>query len=401
MTTSLLTNAAVAAMTPESPYGLIADGAIAIENGRIAWTGARASLPERWMNEAEHDLGGRLVTPSLVDCHTHLVFGGNRAREFEMRLEGASYEEIAQSGGGILSTVQATRAASEEDLVEAALPRLDALICEGVSTIEIKSGYGLDQSSELKMLRAARQLGKLRPVRVFTSYLGAHAVPPEYSGDADGYIDEVCIPALREAAKQGLVDYVDGFCERIAFTPAQISRVFDAARSLELPVRLHAEQLSWQGGVELAAQYGALCVDHVEYAKESDAAAMAGSGSVATLLPGAFYTLHETQAPPVDAFRKHGVPMAVATDANPGSSPLFSPLLAMNMACTLFGTTPEEALRGTTLNAARALGLKDTGMIAPGMRADLAVWNASHPAELSYMFGFNPLHERWFEGVLS
>ncbi|HET7410119.1 MAG TPA: imidazolonepropionase, partial [Paracoccaceae bacterium] len=333
-----------------------------------------------------------------VDCHTHLVYGGDRAREFEMRLEGASYEEVARAGGGIVSTVRATRGATEDALVAAALPRLDALIAEGVCTVEIKSGYGLDAETELRSLRAARRLGRERPVRVVTSFLGAHAVPPEFAGRADAYIDEVCIPALEAAQAQGLVDAVDGFCEGIAFSPQQIARVFDRARALGLPVKLHAEQLSNLGGAALAASYGALSADHLEYLDEAGVAAMARGGTVAVLLPGAFYTLHETQAPPVQALRAAGVPIAIATDANPGSSPMFSILLAMNMACTLFRLTPEEALAGCTRVAARALGLDDAGVIEPGRRADLAVWNVAHPAELSYRFGFNPLHRRIFGG---
>jgi imidazolonepropionase len=297
--------------------------------------------------------------------------------------------------------VRDTRAASVEDLVAAALPRLDALLAEGVCTVEIKSGYGLDIETELNMLRAARALERHRKVRVVTSFLGAHAVPPDYDGRADDYLEEVCLPALRAAHREGLVDAVDGFCEGIAFTPAQIERVFEAAQALGLPVKLHAEQLSHLGGTALAARHGALSADHVEYATADDARALARSGSVATLLPGAFYTLHESQLPPVAAFRRHGVPMALATDANPGSSPLFSLLLAMNMGCTLFRLTPHEALSGTTRHAARALGLADAGRIAPGMRADLAVWDVGHPAELSYRIGFNPLHHRWFDGEIA
>jgi imidazolonepropionase len=338
------------------------------------------------------------VTPGLIDCHTHLVFGGDRAQEFEMRLNGASYEEVARAGGGIVSTVTATRLASVDDLVNQALPRLDAMIAEGVTVVEIKSGYGLNAEVELNMLRAARRLGDMRPVRVVTSYLGAHATPPEYKGRDDAYIDEVCIPALRLAAAEGLVDAVDGFCEGIAFSPDQIERVFNAARALGLPVKLHAEQLSWLGGAQLAARHGALSADHVEYATEDDCRAMAGSGTVAVILPGAFYALRETQAPPIAGLRKHGVPMALATDCNPGSSPLASILLTMNMGCTLFRMTPQEALAGVTINAARALGLADTGQIAAGKRADLAVWDVRRPGELSYRIGFNALHQRIFGG---
>lgn len=400
MARALLTNARVATMEPGHPYGLVDDGAVAIEDGAICWCGARTDLPGGVAGWSEHDLAGRLVSPAPIDCHTHIIHGGNRAQEFEMRLEGASYEEVARAGGGIVSTVKATRAASQAELVKSALPRVDALIAEGVTTIEVKSGYGLDTETELAMLRAARALEAERPIRVKTSFLGAHAVPPEYKDRPDAYIDEVCLPALYAAHEAGLADAVDGFCEGIAFSTDQIGRVFAKARELGIPVKLHAEQLSNLGGTKLAASYGALSADHVEYATGEDAAALAKSGSVAVLLPGAFYTLHETQLPPVAAFREHGVPMAVATDCNPGSSPMTSLLLAMNMACTLFRMTPEEALAGVTRNAARALGLDDCGRIAPGLRADLAVWNVNHPAELAYRIGFNPLHRRIFGGEL-
>ena len=396
----LLTNATLARMDGTPAYGLMEKGAVAIRDGRIAWAGPANDLPGEFKLDESLDLEGRLVTPALIDCHTHVVHGGNRAREFEMRLEGASYEEVARAGGGIISTVAATRAATLDQLVTGALTRVDAMIAEGVSTIEIKSGYGLDIDNELKMLRAARAVARKRPVRVRTSYLGAHAVPPEYKGRPDAYIDEVCIPTLEAAHAEGLVDAVDGFCEGIAFTPAQIARVFDKAKALGIPVKLHAEQLSNLGGAKLAAGYGALSADHLEYANASDAAVMAKAGTVAVILPGAFYTLRETAAPPIDAFRKQGVPMAVATDCNPGSSPMSSLLLSMNMACTLFRMTPEEALAGVTRHAARALGLDDTGMIAPGLRADLAVWDVEHPAELAYRIGFNPLWKRFFGGAL-
>jgi imidazolonepropionase len=385
-------NCRAATLSGDAPYGLIEDAAILVEGGLIRWIGPRAEAPRA----PEHDLGGRLVTPALIDCHTHIVHGGHRAAEFELRLKGASYEEIARAGGGIISTVSATRAASVEDLVAAALPRLDALIAEGVSTVEVKSGYGLDIDTELRMLRAARALAALRPVTIRTSFLGAHAIPPEFKGRPDAYIDEVCIPALRAAQADGLADAVDGFCEGIAFGPAQIARVFDEAGRLGLPVKLHAEQLSNLGGAALAARYGALSADHLEYLDETGVQAMAKAGTVAVILPGAFYAIRETQAPPVALLRQHGVPMAVATDMNPGSSPMTSLLLAMNMACTLFRLTPEEALRGATQHAARALGLNDRGTLAPGLRADLAVWNADHPAELAYRIGFNPLHQRIF-----
>ena len=396
----LLINATLATMDGSPAYGLVEQGAVAIENGAIAWAGPGQTVPARFHAGEVIDLDGRLVTPALIDCHTHVVHGGNRAREFEMRLEGASYEEVARAGGGIVSTVAATRAATEDELVASALTRVDAMIAEGVSTLEIKSGYGLDTANELKMLRAAKAVAAQRPVRVRTSFLGAHAVPPEYKGRGDAYIDEVCIPALEAAHAEGLVDAVDGFCEGIAFTPEQIARVFDRAKELCIPVKLHAEQLSNLGGAKLAAEYGALSADHLEYATADDAAAMAKAGSVAVILPGAFYTLRETVAPPIQAFREAGVPMAVATDCNPGSSPMSSLLLSMNMACTLFRMTPEEALAGVTRNAARALALDDTGMIAPGLRADLAIWDVEHPAELSYRIGFNPLWKRIFGGAL-
>ena len=378
---------------------IIEDGALAIKGGIIAWVGKKTDLPEAYRPADRISMEGRLATPAPVDCHTHIVFGGDRAKEFEMRLEGASYEDIARAGGGIVSTVAATRQASEDELLAAALPRVDALIAEGVSAIEIKSGYGLDQETELAMLRIARAIAKQRSIRVRTSFLGAHAIPAEYAGRPDAYIDEVCIPALETGHAEGLVDAVDGFCEGIAFAPDQIERVFAKARELRLPVKLHAEQLSNLGGARLAARYGALSADHLEYADETDAKAMSEAGAVAVLLPGAFYTLRETQSPPIEAFRKHGVPMAVATDCNPGSSPLASILLAMNMACTLFRMTPAEALAGVTVNASGALGLGDTGSIVPGKRADLAIWNVAHPAELAYRIGFNPLYKRVFGGV--
>jgi imidazolonepropionase len=394
----LLRNAILAGAETDQPYGLIDRGAVVLDGERITWVGRENDLPKSLLPDEALDLGGRLVTPGLIDCHTHIVHGGHRAREFEMRLEGATYEEIARAGGGIVSTVSATRAASEDMLVASALPRVDALIAEGVTTIEVKSGYGLDLETELAMLRAARAIAQARPVRVKTSFLGAHAVPADYTGRPDDYIDGVCVPALRAAHEEGLVDAVDGFCEGIAFTPAQIARVFDCARSLGLPVKLHAEQLSNLGGARLAASYGALSADHLEYATEDDAAAMAEAGTVAVILPGAFYTLRETKAPPIAAFRAHGVPMAVATDCNPGSSPMASLLLAMNMGATMFRITPQECLNGVTRHAARALGLTDAGELRPGLRADLAIWDAENPAELSYRIGFNPLWKRIFGG---
>lgn len=396
----LLTNAQLVTLQTDDSFGLIADGAIVLDGTQIAWVGKASEVPGAYRSAKTHDLGGRLITPALIDCHTHVVFGGNRAAEFELRLNGASYEEVAKAGGGIVSTVTATRAASHEALLTDALTRVDALIAEGVTLIEVKSGYGLDQETELKMLRVARQIAQVRPIEVRTSFLGAHAVPAEYMGAPDAYIDAVCIPTLRAAHAEGLVDAVDGFCEGIAFNTAQIARVFDVAVALGLPVKLHAEQLSNSGGTQLAASYGALSVDHVEYATDADARVLAASGTVAVVLPGAFYTLRETQAPPIDAFRAHGVPMALATDCNPGSSPLTSPLLAMNMACTLFRMTPLEALLGMTVHAAKALGEVGRGRIMPGARADLCVWDAAHPAELAYRIGFNALHARIFKGSL-
>jgi len=394
----LLTNATLATLSGDAPYGLLRDGAVLLEGDRIIWVGLAADAPPHTGETL--DLDGRLVTPGLIDCHTHLVFGGNRAREFEMRLQGAGYADIARAGGGIVATVTATRAASDVELLEGALRRADALIAEGVTTLEIKSGYGLDHDTELRMLRVAREVGAARALTVKTTFLGAHAVPAEYAGRADAYIDDVVLPVMTAGAAQGLIDAVDGFCEGIAFDLAQMARVFDHARTLGLQVKLHAEQLSHMGGTALAARHGALSVDHVEYATEDDARALAQSGTVAVILPGAFYTLRETQVPPIGHFRHHGVAMALATDCNPGSSPLTSILLAMNMGCTLFRMTPEEALAGVTVHAARALGLADRGRIAPGLRADLAVWDVADPAELSYRIGYNPLHLRITGGAL-
>ena len=396
----LLTNLRIATMADVNPasYGLVEKAAVAIGGGKITWVGAEAEIPAACATFSRTSYQGRLLTPALIDCHTHIVFGGNRAAEFEMRLNGATYEEVARAGGGIVSTVKATRGATDSELLASALPRVDAMLAEGVSVIEIKSGYGLDADTELRMLRVARNIETIRPLRVVTTFLGAHAIPPEYLGRADSYIDEVCIPTLRKAHAEGLIDAVDGFCEGIAFSPAQIARVFDVARQLNLPMKLHAEQLSNLGGAKLAASYGALSADHLEYLDEGGVAALAKSGTVAVILPGAFYTLREKQMPPIDELRLHGVAMALATDCNPGSSPLTSLLLTMNMGCTLFRMTPLEALRGVTVNAARALGLRDCGTIAVGQRADFAIWNVEHPAELSYRIGFNPLHQRIFGG---
>lgn len=384
----------------QDAYGMIENAAIAITEGVIAWVGPVAELPTAFASLPRESFDGRTVTPGLIDCHTHIVHGGDRSVEFEMRLKGASYEELARAGGGIVSTVTATRSASEDTLLRDALRRVDALIAEGVTSIEIKSGYGLETDTELRMLRVARSIAKNRQIRVKTTFLGAHATPAEYTGRDDNYIDEVCIPTLRAAHAEGLVDVVDGFCEGIAFNPSQIARVFDVARELGLPVKLHAEQLSNSGGAKLAASYGALSADHIEYLDEDGVKAMVDAGTIAVILPGAFYTLRETQAPPIDLLREHGVPIALATDINPGSSPLHSLLLALNMGCTLFRLTPEEALRGVTINAALALGLSDTGLIKKGMRADLVVWDVKHPAELAYRIGFNPLHSRIFGGIL-
>ncbi len=399
MSQRLFVNAGFATLADTgAPYGLIEAGALVTDDSRIAWCGTAEDLPAQYASVPPEDLGGRLVTPGLIDCHTHVVFGGDRAREFEMRLQGASYEEVARAGGGIVSTVTATREASETDLLTTALTRVDALISEGVTAIEIKSGYGLDVETELRMLRVARKIADLRPVHVTTTFLGAHAVPADYHGRADAYIDEICLPALQAGHEAGLIDAVDGFCEGIAFTADQIARVFDKAKALGLPVKLHAEQLSNLGGTALAASYGALSADHIEYLDEDGVIAMAGSGTVAVLLPGAFYTLRETQVPPVDLLRQHNVPMALATDCNPGSSPLASLLLTLNMGCTLFRLTPEEALAGATRVAATALGLADRGTLETGKRADLAVWNVRHPAELSYRIGFNALERRIYGG---
>jgi len=386
---TLWRNANLATLAGSTPWGWIGRGALVTEGNQIAWVGADAALPVALQAAAEHDLGGALVTPGLVDCHTHLVYGGQRAAEFELRLQGASYAEIARAGGGILSTVAATRAATDEALFASARRRALALMAEGVTTLELKSGYGLTQHDEARCLAVARRLGAELPLAVRTTFLGAHALPPEFEGRADDYIAAVCawLPVLHA---QGLVDAVDAFCEGIGFTPAQTRRVFDAAHALGLPVKLHAEQLSDQGGAVLAAGYGALSCDHLEYLGDTGVQAMARAGTVAVLLPGAFYFLRETKLPPVAALRAAGVTIAIASDHNPGSSPGLSLLLMVNMACTLFRLTPEEAVRGVTCHGARALGLADRGTLAVGQRADFVVWDLEHANELAYWFGHNP-----------
>ena len=396
----LFKNATIATMTNQGSYGLIECGALYIRDGKIDWVGKESEIPSEFLHSKSEDLEGRLVTPGLIDCHTHIVYGGNRSVEFEMRLNGASYEDVARAGGGIISTVSDTRLSSIEDLVKDSLPRVDQLISEGVTLIEVKSGYGLDRETELKMLKAARQIQSERPIRVVTTFLGAHAVPPEYKDDPDTYIDTICIPTLHDANSEGLVDSVDAFCENIAFDVDQVERVFQSAKKMGLPVKVHSEQLSHMGGTKLAADYRALSADHIEYANAKDAKALSIAGTVAVLLPGAFYTLRETQLPPLLDLRNEKVPIAIATDCNPGSSPLTSILLTMNMACTLFQMTPEETLAGVTKNAAKALGRKDSGTIEIGNRADLCIWDVKHPAELSYRIGFNPLHRRIFGGAV-
>ena len=380
--------------------GVVHDGALAVRDGRIAYAGPENGLPAALRGAAEViDCAGRWITPGLIDCHTHLVHAGDRAREFELRLQGASYEEIARAGGGIASSVANLRAASEDELVRQSLPRLDALINEGLTTIEIKSGYGLALDHERKSLRAARRLGEERRVSVRTTFLGAHALPPEAGVDADAYIDSVVRGMLPTLAAEGLADAVDGFCEGIGFTPAQIARVFEAARQLSLPVKLHADQLSNLHGAALAARFGALSADHLEHTDEAGVMAMAAAGTVAVILPGAYYFIRETKQPPIELLRRHGVPMAVATDNNPGTSPLTSLLLTMNMAATLFRMTVDECVAGVTREAARALGLlHETGTLEIGKWADFCVWNIDQPAELVYRIGFNPLHTRIWRG---
>jgi imidazolonepropionase len=399
--TQIWRNARIATLDPNLPgLGMIEDAAIAVRNGRIAFVGRWQDLPLA-LSEATDiiDCEGRVITPGLIDCHTHIVFGGDRAMEFEMRLQGATYEEVARAGGGIVSSVKATNALSVDGLVKAALPRVDTLLAEGVSTLEIKSGYGLSIEGELNMLHAARALEKVRPVRVVTSYLGAHATPVEYKGRNGDYITDVVLPGMDRAHAEGLVDAVDGFCEVIAFSVDEMRRVFDHAKALGLPVKLHAEQLSNLGGAKMAASYGALSADHLEYLDAEGAAAMAEAGTVAVILPGAFYAINETQKPPSQALRDAGVRIAIATDCNPGTSPLTSLLLTMNMSATLFRLTVDECIAGATREAARALGLAtETGTLETGKSADFVIWNIDRPAELVYRIGFNPLHARIFKG---
>ena len=387
--TSLWRHARLATMTGAAGWGWIEDGALLVEGDAIVWAGADADLSREVSVQDEFHLRGALVTPGLIDAHTHLVYGGDRAAEFELRLQGASYEEIARAGGGIRSTVAATRAASSETLFASASARARTLMQEGVTTIEIKSGYGLSAEHEARCLAVARRIGAELPLAVRTTSLAAHALAPEFTGRPDAYIDEACTWLASQQAA-GLVDAVDAFCDTIGFTPAQTERMFQAAQRLGLPVKLHAEQLSDQGGAALAARYGALSCDHLEHLSASGIAALRTAGTVATLLPGAYYFLRDTKLPPVQALRDAGVPMAIATDHNPGSSPCLSLLLMLSMACTLFRLTPEEAWRGVTVHAARALGLRDRGTLASGQRADFAVWDAEHPRELAYRFGHNP-----------
>jgi imidazolonepropionase len=395
----LLTHARIATMRDNgAPYGVIDHGAIGIADGRIAWVGSEQELPSG-VNCRRIHLKRRWVTPALIDCHTHLVFGGDRAEDFEKRLGGASYEEIAQAGGGILSTVNDTRGASPDYLAQAAALRLHTLSREGVATVEIKSGYGLDLDNELKMLRVARSLAGSSGISISTTFLGAHAIPPKFEGRADAYIELLCEEVLPRAAEEGLVDAVDGYCANIAFTKNQIAKLFDKAVALKLPVKLHADQLSDCGGAELAARFHALSADHLEYASEIGVKALGRAGCAAVLLPGAYLTLGESQRPPVAALRKNGVPIAVATDCNPGTSPLCSLRTAMSLAASLFGLTPEECLAGVTREGARALGLEhDRGTLEPGKRADIAVWKISHPRDLTYWLGVNELSDLFIGG---
>jgi imidazolonepropionase len=384
---TLLINAELATFATDAPYGLISDGAIALRDGKIAWVGKRADLPTNVQAENTIDLDGALVTPGLIDCHTHLVFGGDRAHEFDLRLNGATYEEIARAGGGIASTVNATRTADEAQLLTQSLPRARALLADGVTTLEIKSGYGLELETERRMLQVARRIGNALGIDVRTTFLGLHALPASHKDQREAYVTAVCDQMLPTLAGEGLVDAVDAFCENIGFTREETRRVFERAKALGLPVKLHAEQLSDQDGAALVAQYQGLSADHLEYLSNSGIAAMAAAGTVAVLLPGAFYALRETKLPPITTLREQLVPMAVATDCNPGTSPLLSLRLAAGMACTLFRLTPEEALRGVTVHAARALGLRDRGTLEVNQRADLVVWNVRRPAELCYWIG--------------
>ena len=398
---NLIRNAKLVPMSDDQDdFEITNNGAIAIDGEQIVWSGEEKNIPNEYKKYNEYNAKGKLITPGLIDCHTHLVFGGNRSTEFNMRLNGKSYQEIAKAGGGITSTMKATREASFDDLLSSSLVRLDDMIGNGVTTVEIKSGYGLDIETECLMLRVAKRLESLRPIRIKTSFLGSHGIAPEYKNNPENYIKEVCLPALKKANEEGLVDAVDGFCETVALNVEQLKEVFDLAQKLNLPIKLHAEQLSHSGGVKLATSYDAISIDHLEYANEEDAKLMSKSGSVAVILPGAYYTLNETQKPPIELFRKYKVPMAIATDCNPGSSPLTSILLAMNMASTLFKITPLEALSGVTKHAADALSLKDLGQIKPGMIADLAIWNLEHPSEFSYRIGFNALYKRIFGGSI-
>ncbi len=401
-TNFVLTQARIATLDENAEgLGLIDNAALAVKDGKIAYVGPENALPAEYASFEKIDCENRLITPGLIDCHTHLVHAGNRAHEFELRLNGATYEEVARAGGGIVSSVKNLRAASEDDLVRETLPRLDALIAEGVTTVEVKSGYGLERDAELRMLQAARRLGQERPVHIVTSFLGAHALPPEMNGDKAAYIDRVINDMLPAIAAENLADAVDGFCEGIAFLPDEIARVFDAAKAHGLQVKLHADQLSNLHGAALAASYNALSADHLEYTDADGAAAMAKAGTVAVLLPGAYYFIRETQKPPVDLFRAAGTKMALATDNNPGTSPLTSLLLTMNMGATLFRMTVDECIAGVTREAARALGVLDhTGTLEVGKDADLAIWSVEHPAELVYRIGFNPLWKRVFKGQI-
>ncbi len=402
MVATVLHNANLICLTEASDYGQITNGAVVVDQDKITWVGELRDLPALYTSEEvnRYDCQGMLVTPGLIDCHTHLVYAGNRAGEFDQRLQGVSYSEISRQGGGIMATVNATREASDDDLIEQSRPRLEALLSEGVTTVEVKSGYGLNRDCEIKMLRTADRLAEQYGLRLQRTFLGAHALPPEYAGRKDDYIDAVCQDMLPAAVEAGLVDAVDAFCEGIGFTVNQVERVFNQAEQYGLPVKCHAEQLSNLGGAAMSATHGALSVDHLEYLSDADCKIIASNGSVAVLLPGAFYVLKEQQLPPLTTLRKNGVPIALATDCNPGSSPVFSPLLIMNMGCTLFGMTPLEALAGFTINAASALGKSDAiGSIQPGKQADLALWNSQHPAELSYHIGLNPCRRVMQGGV--